>query len=543
MQKHQRLRRHELYRRRGVPAASAFSEEMKTSTRTTTAVKDGLYRCSGEQLSPILNSGTNAATATSYYSQQRRALVALVAAAAPILSFSQPSHAIDVGVTLKNIGSSMGSAATAFFSSELFIYFLKTTIQVAVPGAVVLIVGLILFGGDKGEQAPAGFLSGLGGGRRKGGQRIMPKPKTESFNLQIVHLNKRYEAVQDLFTTAFDGERTAAAAAARRNLEKGLRAATEGLSSEDIVKVERAVGRFLRKDGILDGQMKRLSFEMRSSAVQQPAPSPSPSPSPSLFGKLFNSTSDVVTNSSNGSEDEASPGRTTKMMKKLFNKKASRYGELFEEKVEAEIELFGKLSSILNTEQRERLMDDVASFGNIGFYRDAPGNSLGLGESNNEDGIEEEGEGPSLQGSAMKGRVFNLVFKGDVQASQGKALRKEVSAVIANAKPGIDQVVLELDSGGGTVTGYGFAAAQLERLKSAGLHLTICVTEVAASGGYMMACTADKIVAGPLAILGSIGVITDIPNVSWRGGNTSFFLSINTALNCISRSWFLATDI
>ena len=125
MQKHQRLRRHELYRRRGVPAASAFSEEMKTSTRTTTAVKDGLYRCSGEQLSPILNSGTNAATATSYYSQQRRALVALVAAAAPILSFSQPSHAIDVGVTLKNIGSSMGSAATAFFSSELFIYFLQ----------------------------------------------------------------------------------------------------------------------------------------------------------------------------------------------------------------------------------------------------------------------------------------------------------------------------------------------------------------------------------------------------------------------------------
>jgi serine protease SohB len=77
-------------------------------------------------------------------------------------------------------------------------------------------------------------------------------------------------------------------------------------------------------------------------------------------------------------------------------------------------------------------------------------------------------------------------------------------------------VVLELDSGGGTVTGYGFAAAQLERLKAAGLPLTICVTEVAASGGYMMACTADRLVAGPLAILGSIGVITDIPNVYER---------------------------
>merc|ERR1711871_850089 len=73
-----------------------------------------------------------------------------------------------------------------------------------------------------------------------------------------------------------------------------------------------------------------------------------------------------------------------------------------------------------------------------------------------------------------------------------------------------------LQSGGGTVTGYGLAAAQLERVKKAGMKLTIAVEQVAASGGYMMACTGDTIVASPFAVLGSIGVISDQPNVYER---------------------------
>lgn len=104
-----------------------------------------------------------------------------------------------------------------------------------------------------------------------------------------------------------------------------------------------------------------------------------------------------------------------------------------------------------------------------------------------------------------------------IPSLQVEQLRKEVSAVLqnANASRG-DRVVLELDSGGGTVTGYGLAAAQLERIKAKGLHLTVCVGQVAASGGYLMACVADHLVAGPLAVLGSIGVITEIPNVYER---------------------------
>jgi serine protease SohB len=87
-----------------------------------------------------------------------------------------------------------------------------------------------------------------------------------------------------------------------------------------------------------------------------------------------------------------------------------------------------------------------------------------------------------------------------------------VTAILQSCNKGVDEVLITLQTGGGTVTGYGLAAAQLLRLKEVGhLKLTICVEQVAASGGYMMACIANKIVASPFAVLGSIGVISDIP--------------------------------
>jgi len=94
-------------------------------------------------------------------------------------------------------------------------------------------------------------------------------------------------------------------------------------------------------------------------------------------------------------------------------------------------------------------------------------------------------------------------------------LREEVTAIVQSAKPG-DEALVILQTGGGTVTGYGLAASQLLRFKEAGMKLTIAVEQVAASGGYMMACVADRIIASPFAVLGSIGVITDIPNVYER---------------------------
>ncbi|KAJ1615874.1 peptidase family S49-domain-containing protein [Pavlovales sp. CCMP2436] len=120
-------------------------------------------------------------------------------------------------------------------------------------------------------------------------------------------------------------------------------------------------------------------------------------------------------------------------------------------------------------------------------------------------------------GRAPPARVYVLSFDGDIQASQVSSLREEVTAVLREASAG-DEVVLKLNTGGGTVTGYGLAASQLERVKLANLTLTICVEQVAASGGYMMACVASpgRLFASPFAVLGSIGVISEQPNVFRR---------------------------
>lgn len=115
------------------------------------------------------------------------------------------------------------------------------------------------------------------------------------------------------------------------------------------------------------------------------------------------------------------------------------------------------------------------------------------------------------KGAARETRLFVLDFEGDIRATATNDLREEVTAILAIAKAG-DEVVLKLESGGGLVTSYGLAASQLTRLKSAGVKLTICVDKIAASGGYMMACVADQILAAPFAVVGSIGVIAQVPN-------------------------------
>lgn len=113
----------------------------------------------------------------------------------------------------------------------------------------------------------------------------------------------------------------------------------------------------------------------------------------------------------------------------------------------------------------------------------------------------------------QKSRLFVLNFNGDIQASQVNNLRKEIDAVLMLANSNKDQVLLKLESPGGVVHGYGLAASQLQRLKAKQLPLTVCVDKVAASGGYMMACVADKIISAPFAIIGSVGVVAQIPNI------------------------------
>lgn len=113
---------------------------------------------------------------------------------------------------------------------------------------------------------------------------------------------------------------------------------------------------------------------------------------------------------------------------------------------------------------------------------------------------------------AQQPKTFYLEFlKGDVQASQVQQFKDEINAVLLIAQKN-DDVVINVESPGGIVHGYGLAAAQILRLREAGLKVTVCVDKVAASGGYLMACVAHEIVASPFAIIGSIGVVAQVPN-------------------------------
>lgn len=108
-------------------------------------------------------------------------------------------------------------------------------------------------------------------------------------------------------------------------------------------------------------------------------------------------------------------------------------------------------------------------------------------------------------------RLFLIDFKGGMEAKEVASLREEITAVLAIAKEQ-DEVLVRVESGGGVVHGYGLCASQLQRIRDRGLRLTVAIDKVAASGGYMMACVAQHILAAPFAIVGSIGVVAQLPN-------------------------------
>ena len=116
-----------------------------------------------------------------------------------------------------------------------------------------------------------------------------------------------------------------------------------------------------------------------------------------------------------------------------------------------------------------------------------------------------------LKGGTQKKRVYVVNFHGDIRASAVASLREEITAILTVATEN-DEVFLRLESGGGVVHGYGLGASQLMRVREKNIPLTVSVDKVAASGGYMMACVGNHIMAAPFAIIGSIGVIAQVPN-------------------------------
>jgi serine protease SohB len=143
-------------------------------------------------------------------------------------------------------------------------------------------------------------------------------------------------------------------------------------------------------------------------------------------------------------------------------------------------------------------------------------------ERGREDGIVLDAEGRAelgaqgrgqdgKRGAAERDRLFVLDFKGDLRATATASLRKEITAILAVATER-DQVLVRLDNAGGTVHEHGLAASQLMRIKRRGIPLLVAVDKIAASGGYLMATVADRIIAAPFAIIGSIGVLAQLPN-------------------------------
>jgi len=122
-------------------------------------------------------------------------------------------------------------------------------------------------------------------------------------------------------------------------------------------------------------------------------------------------------------------------------------------------------------------------------------------------------ERKALRGDETAKRLFVIGFKGDIRARAVRELGMAIDAVLTVARTGTDEVLLRLESPGGTVTGYGLGAAEILRLREHGIRVTASVDQVAASGGYMMAAAADRVVAAPFAVVGSIGVVAPVPNV------------------------------
>lgn len=123
--------------------------------------------------------------------------------------------------------------------------------------------------------------------------------------------------------------------------------------------------------------------------------------------------------------------------------------------------------------------------------------------------LKEQGK---LNAKNPRKRIYVLDFDGDLHASAVGELREEITALLQLLRKE-DEVLLRLESEGGLVHAYGLAASQLKRLRDRGFPLTVAVDKVAASGGYLMACVADRIIAAPFAVLGSIGVVAQIPNL------------------------------
>ena len=500
-------------------ASDGVVPPMATEPRTDDAVRDDAVR----KLAVAL-----AATAA----MAAHCDVALAADAAAEVAAASGFWGLAPVVWLKSGWTGFTGLLASPEAKDIYVYTIKTLISWGVPAVTVGIVAFFVIGSSRksrqgGADKPGGGFSLFGGGRA--GEKPSP--------FVIKRLNDRLDSYAYAFDQAVIGKEAVDAARRRTAFADKYAAVLGKLTAKEREAVTAAKQQWAREDARLRAEMASLSRKIRADAVRAAegkkknkgdddkaeASEASDADAASLDDfplldevedaeerALYAEAVAAVEADSSGeksgekSVDDADDKRNPILEKlpKLGGGVGGKLAKLAAKRSDAEAKYVTAVAKALPAHKRARLMKLLAD------PRMSPG-------------WEGDRDPLAVPASRMdrrdKPHVFVLQFFGDVRASQASNLREEVTAVLRSAKKSRgDEVVLVLNTGGGTVTGYGLAAAQLTRLKDAGIKLTICVEQVAASGGYMMACTADRLVASPFAVLGSIGVISEIPNVYER---------------------------
>jgi hypothetical protein len=465
------------------------------------------------------------------------------------------------------------SASSSMTASPLFEYFLQTVISYAVPSFFTIITLFFaaasfrnsksgggggggggyddfgrmdaqtavselysdLYGDSKEQQKGRGGGGGFSFGN-KGGQlnktqrRNLGIPSSEY--LKITKLNERYDSYDFSLATATNSKAYAASKFRSRSFDRALQLVLNnnddtGENNEEVLPAYaktmllEAEQEFLTKGKsyiaeiqALEGQLagETIDSELKRLGMDKFELDPKSNNSHDSSGVDEIVDAEVVEGSENNNKTTTETTTVVPLLKKMMKTSGKGKSNLLQE--------ISKLQRELKQAELDFLQNVIAAVGTkrgVGIRAALLGDIAARGSGGLLNQLERRPLSAILQatGSAQKKTLFVMRFPGDVQASQLEGLREEVTAIIRNSKPG-DEAMVVLQSGGGTVTGYGLAAGQLVRLKEAGLFLTMAVEQVAASGGYMMACVADRIVASPFAVLGSIGVISEIPNAYER---------------------------
>ena len=455
------------------------------------------------------------------------------------------------------VESSLNVAASveSVTSSPLFTYFAEKVIDASIPAVFSAAIIFFFFsqfkkakgnmGDDEAQESSTAIselyndlYSSSAGSPRKGMPmnpfgppqppplpRNIGLPKREF--LKITNMNERFDAYDFSLTTATDSKAKAAADFRSKAFDRALGLAlnaepsTEGSTVAEFLaprvkaKLIRIEKKFLKQGMDKFAELQKVDGTLAAVAIDTELAKLGANAEKMNENDLKVIDVEVeASESANKTETSASASDDKKSKDK---KKGSKDGPKKEELVKEATKLQTELKE-LELDFIQQVLAAVGPKRAIGLRNALLGDIAVRGTGSLLSSIEERPLSALLKANTDENHqksIFVMDFPGDVQASQLNELREEVTGVIRNAKPG-DEALVILQSGGGTVTGYGLAAGQLARLKENGLKLTIAIEQVAASGGYMMSCVADNIIASPFAVIGSIGVISEIPNVYER---------------------------